>query len=547
MNNDLILGRLARSHHQALLREAAARRQRGLRKATRPGWRWLVRLVLALALLAAGLQPAAPAAAGWHSLTGILPAHTGLDWRISPDSRHVVFTADIEHDGTWELYSVPITGTSRTKLNLPLVDGSAVWGFAITPDSQYVIYTAKHEAGASDADLYRVPIAGGQAVKLNLGPLSGRNVGAFRIDPNNVYVVYLANQQSNNVYNLFSVPIAGGTAATLNPPLVAGGNVFSNFQIDRFANRVVYHADQEVDNRNELYGVPLAGGQAARLNPEGWHVDDFALHPTVSLAVFRARPALNTGLSLYSNHTGGGFFTTLSVPLGAQQRVAGYKLSADGSRVVYNVVTGSTAFQGDVYATLYGGASIPITLPAEPGFGVNMNKLVITADGQRAVYNYRQAPTTGVLLESVSLTGEDRAFLGGSEYWTVSPNGAWVVFGNGFTILSAISITGGTASPLADGTWGSGPTFTPDSSRVIFRHDPSGDVHSVAITGGDLRNLSQLPSHMSAGTRPQVSPDGKWIVYAVYHGPSDNPELRVSDGNEGQADYYSLYLPLVRR
>src|SRR5690606_5082716 len=107
----------------------------------------------------------------WHSLTGMLPAHVdAVDSNISPDSRYVVYRADVETDDVTELYSVPVSGTLPVKLNPPLVAEGDVDRFLITPDSQFVIYIADQEVD-NRKDLYRVPIGGGVAVRLNPEPV----------------------------------------------------------------------------------------------------------------------------------------------------------------------------------------------------------------------------------------------------------------------------------------------------------------------------------------------------------------------------------------
>src|SRR5512143_1659396 len=87
--------------------------------------------ILILSALAANFRPLMSAQAtptGWRTLTGVLPAHTDIayGWTISPNSRYVVFIADIDVDGRDELYSVPLTGTMPIKLNPPLVTGGLV-------------------------------------------------------------------------------------------------------------------------------------------------------------------------------------------------------------------------------------------------------------------------------------------------------------------------------------------------------------------------------------------------------------------------------------
>jgi hypothetical protein len=512
--------------------------------------RFMTYLMLGLAALLALLPLATPAEAGWRSLTGQLPAYTGISFKISPDSRYAVFTADIEVDGRTELYSVPITGTTPLKLNPLLVAGGRVYGFEITPDSQYVIYTAKQEAGESRRDLYRVPLTGGQAVKLNVGPKAGRHVRSFKIDPDNVHVVYQAEQQAEGQIALFSVPIAGGTAGQLNPPLVAGGDI-NDFAIDPFGNRVVYLANQEVVNRLELYGVPIVGGPAVELNPPGSEVNDFALNPQAQVVVFRAR--LNNVYALYMNTTGGGLLTPLYQPLASNEQVSGFRISPDGSRVVYNVATFIND-SGNLYSvSIGGGASTPLTIPAEPGYGVPYYEFDITADSRRVVYYYQKNAMASPVYESVALTGDNRARLheqgAGGEYAHIpvlSPNGRWLVYNTDPSFqLYAIPTEGGAPIPLGVGSF---PNITPDSSRVIFSN--SYNLYSAPIAGGEAANLSRAEGDQAGfGDALIISPDGRWIAFEVRY-KTGNKELRVSDGAEAQPApprVNPVYLPIIVR
>lgn len=517
--------------------------------------RFITGLVLSLAVLITTLPLATPAEAGWRNLTDLLLADTGIyNVKISPDSRYVVFIADIDVDERYELYSAPITGTKPIKLNPPLVAGGRVQQFAITPDSQYVIYTAKQEAGESLSDLYRVPIAGGQAAKLNLAFMAGRNVRGFVIDPDNVRVVYEANQQSNEVNELFSVPIAGGMVAKLNPSLVAGGNVYGGFTIDPISDRVVYLADQEVDGRLELYTAPIAGGTSVTLNPQGWRVADFALNLQTAAVVFRTKPNGSDFYQLYMNATGGGLPTPLNFPLGSNQHVEGFHLSPDGTRVVYNVATGLSQ-DGDLYnVPISGGSSAPLTT-ADPGYGVPSHYFYITADSQRVVYYYRKNATASQVIESVAMNGGNRAILfdrGGGEplqHMLLSPNGQWLVYNTYPSYQTyAIPTAGGTRVPLGMGLF---QKITPDSSRVIFNQAQSPfDLQSVLISGGDKRNLSRANNLARAG-EATISPDGRWIVFIV-DDKTGRHQLRVSDGIEEPPPPppptgYPVYLPIIMR
>jgi hypothetical protein len=99
--------------------------------------RVLAGAIASLALLALTL---APARAGWSSLNSILPGHTTiLNILFSPDSRWVVFKADIARAAAYELYSVPLEGGELNRLNPPLPVGGYVRYAEITPDGSRVL------------------------------------------------------------------------------------------------------------------------------------------------------------------------------------------------------------------------------------------------------------------------------------------------------------------------------------------------------------------------------------------------------------------------
>ena len=62
--------------------------------------------------------------------------------------------------------------------------------------------------------------------------------------------------------------------------------------------------------------------------------------------------------------------------------------------------------------------------------------------------------------------------------------------------------------------------WTPDGSTLIFRSLK--DLHSVRADGSDLRKLTKSKGSYS----PEISPDGKKIVYMEFHEPAITPSLR---------------------
>ncbi|MBL8095894.1 MAG: hypothetical protein JNL73_17085 [Anaerolineales bacterium] len=501
-----------------------------------------------------------PAQASWRSLTGPLPAHTsiGYGWQISPNSRYVVFEADLAVEGVNELYSVPIDGSTPVKLNAPLVAGGAVDRFAITPDSQYVLYTADQDVD-NRVELYRVPIDGGPVVKLSGTITPGGNVEAFKIDPDNVRVVYLADQTTNDLHELYSAPIAGGSWVKLNGPLVRGGGVLDAFAIEPISNRVVYQAYQDVSTRIEIFGVPIAGGTPVRLNESGAIVDfTFQVNPSLPVVVFSATPSGSSVTRLYMNATAGSLLTELSFTLASNQSVFGYLISPQGDRVVYNVVTdpgGGFVRDGNLYSVLIGGGpSTLLTTKADAGYGVYGATFSISSDNQRVVYRYRRNATAPTLLEAVDLVGGNRVTLytdaGAPPLlgFHLSADGQSVVYQQTSSAgtLRTVPTSGGSATIVGSGTF---HQILPDSSRVLYTTSTiSGrfDLFSQLLSGGGQRNLSRVEEQVQVG-EVLASPDSQWIVYEVAGtGATPFKELRVSDGAEAPVPQ-RLFLTSLQR
>ena len=166
-----------------------------------------------------------------------------------------------------ELFSVPLTGGPSTPLStINVTGGDVVVGeVEISLDSTRVVYLADQDTDGV-FELFSVPLTGGPPTKLNGALVSGGSVGInFQISPNSGRVIYIADQEEDDVEELFSVPLAGGTATKLNPPLVTGGIVL-NAKISPDSSRAVYQADQEFDSVVELFSVPLTGGISTKLS-----------------------------------------------------------------------------------------------------------------------------------------------------------------------------------------------------------------------------------------------------------------------------------------
>ena len=221
---------------------------------------------------------------------------------ISPDNRQVVYPVKESIFTARELYSIPIGGGERVRLNKELVEDGSIdcYYILISPDSKYVVYRADQDTFAVE-ELYSVPIEGPASVGVKLNdPLPvGGDVAfkKFTVSPDSSRVVYIADQETDEVDEIYSVPITGSSTANikLNGPLPSGGDIDS-FKISRDSRSVIYRADQDRNDIMELYNVPIKGGEPVKLNHEmeiergsiGDDVHAFELSPDGKTVVFEA-------------------------------------------------------------------------------------------------------------------------------------------------------------------------------------------------------------------------------------------------------------------
>ncbi len=187
-----------------------------------------------------------------------------LSFLISADSTTVVYVADHDINDAFELYSVPIGGGAVVKLNPAFTSADQdqdVFNFLISADSTTVVYRADQDFNGA-FELYSVPIDGSAAaVKLNPAFTSADQdvFSFFRISADSTTVVYRADQDINNAFELYSVPIDGSSAAVkLHSDFTSSvqGVVF-DFNISADSLWVVFRGDLDTDNVIEVYSSSL--------------------------------------------------------------------------------------------------------------------------------------------------------------------------------------------------------------------------------------------------------------------------------------------------
>lgn len=181
------------------------------------------------------------------------------DFRFDPSGTRVLFRADRDLGGIYELFEAPLDGSAPPRqVNLdpvPLGDVELLGLQPYTPDGRSILYVADQDERNAH-DLY-VSRDGGPPLRLNVHRPQRSVQTDFAITPDGLQVVYRADQDANERYELYAVPLDGTKAPRrINGPLVAGGDV-TRFAVDPRNQVVVYLADQDEDEVFELYSTPL--------------------------------------------------------------------------------------------------------------------------------------------------------------------------------------------------------------------------------------------------------------------------------------------------
>lgn len=202
------------------------------------------------------------------------------DFLISQDSSTVVFRGDMDTDGIFELYSVPIGGGSVTKLNQTFVSGGTINGlpvplYDISPDSSMVVFGADAVVSGRK-ELYSVPIGGGSVVKLSPNvPSTSDDVWYFKISPDSSQVVYTVASYISN-HSLWSTPIGGGTPIHLDVSTPGyQGFVSNTFDITPDSASVVFI--QIPNDPYPIYSVPIGGGTANQIGDDTTRARSFRI------------------------------------------------------------------------------------------------------------------------------------------------------------------------------------------------------------------------------------------------------------------------------
>lgn len=295
--------------------------------------------------------PAADAARVAHKVSGPTVAGSDVDTpqsgalpRVSPDGEWIVYIQDAQTNNALALWAVRRTGGTPKRISGTLPIGGIFWNIRFTPDSRHVLYSADQET-LGKMELYTVPLLGTAADGIKLNPPMPSDARAYNIEltEDGQRVVFNTQRAANNGHSLFSAPVDGSAPAVgLDGPFEADGRAVNYEIVD---DRVVFIRLDTFSGDGDVWSTPIAGPATSgtRLSETldaGGGVDDLRLDfsPDRTRVAFRARASAGAPLGLWIADVEGaaGSATALVVPDSNTKRVdTDFEFSADGTRVVF--------------------------------------------------------------------------------------------------------------------------------------------------------------------------------------------------------------------
>ena len=276
--------------------------------------------------------------------------------RPTPDGRTVVFR------NAQGLFSVPADGSAPPRLVQASTPAPVHAQWVLSPDSRRVVYVTEGINAGRGLVHSALLDSSAAPVALNTSAIPC-GVGNHVISPDSRWVVFRRVDIMRGV-GLYRVPIDGSAPAVrLHDPLPVGAEVeiFHTYTTPLFtpdSQRVLYRLEQEAPDLTELYSAPLDGSSApVKLSDE------------------------------------------------ADRYVLMFRISPDGSRVVFTRSAASLADPFDLFWVPSAGGAPPVQLNAPLVPGGSVRVFTIGPDSRTVAYAAQQERLDRLDLLSVSMDG----------------------------------------------------------------------------------------------------------------------------------------------
>ncbi len=321
---------------------------------------------------------------------------------ISPDSNRVIYWADQETAGVYELYSAAMDGSVVDKINGSLFPGGEVFTAIfskftpeISTDNKWVVYKAQQDS--LEYQLYKSRLDGSENTLLSGDIVDSRIYFNNRLDVSKVTqdgskVVYLTRDNINNSVGIHVANLEGVPSSTkLTPTFQQGGGVAGNsssyeFSLTSDSLAVVYFAQESSESPWDMFVVKLNGTGLIKLNPPAvsGKIISYRITEDNHSVVFFAKTGDADIVELYVSHLDGSGNMLLHDNVSSVRRNSRAKpmLTNDG-RVVFRAIIGGV--DGIYVKSLTGGTetlvfAVPEERRIEAMFLTANNKVTVFGD-----------------------------------------------------------------------------------------------------------------------------------------------------------------------
>ena len=153
---------------------------------------------------------------------------------------------------------------------------------------------------------------------------------------------------------------------------------------------------------------------------------------------------------------------------------------------------------------------------AAPAVNGSMRDVAITADGSRIVYV--SSDNTHLFVRTLDALQPVTVFTGTPNGPFVSPDGRWIGFVDGTSVLKKVPVAGGAAVTLAtlDGAF-FGATWGPDDSIIVATNNPVTGLQRVSAAGGAPTVLTRPDATINEPDHlwPELLPGGDVLLFTV--------------------------------